>query len=97
MTVEYLIVAIGAVAIVAVSIWNKVQIWKRIRAIDLHLAKMQTEIDVLQMQESRRLMMELKASSKAEAPKIDPANGTIDLGGDEVVRLVKTPPTTPAQ
>ncbi len=97
MTVEYVVVAIGAIAIAAVSIWNKVQIWKRIRAIDVHLAKMQTEIDVLQMQESRRLMMELRAGSKAEAPRIDPNHGTVDIGGDEVVRLVKTPPTTPAQ
>jgi hypothetical protein len=66
------------------------------RAIDTQLAKMQKEIDILQMQESRRLMMALKANSKVEAPKIDPDNGPVEIDGDDVVRLVKTPPTTPA-
>jgi hypothetical protein len=97
MTVEYEAVAVGVVLIAAVMIWSKIRIWKRMRAIDTQLAKMQQEIDILQMQESRRLMMALKANSKVEAPKIDPDNGPVEIDGDDVVRLVKTPPTTPAQ
>jgi hypothetical protein len=97
MTVEYEAVAVGVVLIAAVMIWSKIRIWKRMRAIDTQLAKMQREIDILQMQESRRLMMALKANSKVEAPKIDPDNGPVEIDGDDVVRLVKTPPTTPAQ
>jgi hypothetical protein len=97
MTVEYEAVAVGVVLIAAVMIWSKIRIWKRMRAIDTQLAKMQQEIDILQMQESRRLMMALKANSKVEAPKIDPDNGPVEIDGGDVVRLVKTPPTTPAQ
>jgi hypothetical protein len=95
MTVEFEAVAVGVALVTAVMIWSKIRIWKRMRAIDTQLAKMQKEIDILQMQESRRLMMALKANSKMEAPKIDPDPAEID--GDDVVRLVKTPPTTPAQ
>jgi len=90
-------VAVGAVLIAAVLIWSKIRIWKRMRAVDAQLAKMQNEIDILQMRESRRLMMELKANSKVEAPKIDPDNGPSETNGGDVMRLMKTPPTTPAQ
>jgi hypothetical protein len=98
MTVEYEAMTVGIVLITtAVLIWNKIRIWKRMRAIDAQLAKMQQEIDILQMQESRRLMMALKANSKVEAPKIDPGNGPAEIDGGDVVRLMNTPPTTPAQ
>lgn len=97
MFVEYWAAAIGAAAIMAVLIWNKAHIWKRLRAIDAQLAKMQREIDVLQVQESRRLILEMNASSKVQAPKIDPDGGSFETGSSDVVRLIKTPPTTPAQ
>jgi hypothetical protein len=95
MIMEYA-VAIGAAAIAVVLIWHRIQIQRRIRVIDLQLAKMQKEIDVLQMQESRRLMVKLKANSRVEAPQIDPDIGSAEVGSDEVMRLMKTPPTTPA-
>jgi len=94
MTFESGAVAIGAVSIVAVLIWAKGHIWKRMRAIDAQITKMQKEIDILQMHESRRLMMELKANSKVDAQK-NPDNAPVETG--DVVRLIKTPPTTPAQ
>lgn len=97
MALEYAAMAIGAVLIATILTWSKVRIRRRLRAIDAQLAKMQKEIDILHMQESRRLMMELKANSKVEAPKIDPDNGPIEIDGDDVVHLTKTPPTTPAQ
>jgi hypothetical protein len=95
MIMEYA-VAIGAAALAVVLIWHRIQIQKRIRVIDLQLTKMQKEIDVLQMQESRRLMVELKANSRGDASQIDPDIASAEVGGDEVVRLMKTPPTTPA-
>ena len=95
MTFENEAVAIGAVSIVAVLIWAKSHIWKRMRAIDAQITKMQKEIDILQMHESRRLMMDLKTNSKVEGQKINPDNGPVETG--DVVRLIKTPPTTPAQ
>lgn len=97
MTVEYEALALGAFLFAAVLIWNKIRMWKRMRAIEAQLKKMQKEINVLQMQKSRRLMMELNANSKVEAPKIDPSNAPIEIGGGDVVRLMKPSPTTPAQ
>jgi hypothetical protein len=97
MTVEYEAVTVGAVVVAAVLIWSRTRIWRRIRAIDARLAKMQKEIDILQMQESRRLLMALRKDSKVDAPKIDPDNGPIEIDRDGIVRLTRTPPTTPAQ
>ena len=93
MIIEYAAAAIGAVAIAAILTCFRIQ--RRIREIDARLAKMQKEIDVLQMQESRRLMVELKASSRAEAPQIHPDSDS-EIVHDDVMRLLKTPPTTPA-
>jgi uncharacterized protein HemX len=94
MIIEYAAVAIVAAAIAAFLAWHRIQ--RRIRAIDIRLAKMQKEVGVLQMQESRRLMVELKAKSRAEAPQIHPDNDSAEIDDDEIVRLMKTPPTTPA-
>jgi hypothetical protein len=96
MAFEYAAMAIGTALIAVVLIWSSVRVGSRLRAIDSQLAKMQKEIDILHMHESRRLMMELKANSKVDAPKIDPDNDRIEIDGGDVVRLTKTPPTTPA-
>jgi hypothetical protein len=79
MTVEYEALAIGASSIAAVLIWDEIRICIRMRAIKTRLKKVLKEINVLQkeigglqVQESRRLMMELRANSNVEAPKIDP-------------------------
>ena len=97
MAVEFEAVTVGVALIAAVLIWSKLRMWRRMRAIDAQLTKMQKEIDILQMQESRRLMVALRENSKVEAPKIDPGNGPVEVHSDHVVRLMKTPPTTPAQ
>jgi uncharacterized protein YoxC len=103
MTVEYVLLAIGAFSIAAFLIWNKIQIRKRMLAIDSQLKKIHNEINalqkeanVLQMQESRRLLMELNANSKPLAAKNDPHN-PVEIGGGDVVRLMKPPPAAPAQ
>ena len=97
MTIEYGAAVVGGVSIAAILIWSKIRIWKRMHAIDAQFEKMQKEIDVLQMQESRRLMMALKANSKVEAPKIDLDNGPVEIDGGDVVQLMKTPPATSAR
>jgi hypothetical protein len=97
MIFAYGLAAIGAAAAVAaIAIWHKVQVQKRIRAIDLRLAKMQKEIDVLQMQESSRVMRALKGHSEIESPGLDPASDAADeIQEGEVVRLIGKPRPTP--
>lgn len=93
MIIVYELVAISAAAIAAVAIWHKIQVQKRVNAIDVRLAKMQKEIEVLQMQESRRVMMALKGNSNVESPGLDP-DDTVNIDRD-VMRLMGTPRTTP--
>jgi hypothetical protein len=95
MIIVYELAALGAAAIAAVSIWHKIQVQRRIRVIDARIAKMQREIEVLQVQESRRLMTTLKGPSKVESPGLDPDDdeaGSI-IDGD-VVRLIGKPRAT---
>ena len=92
MILVYELAAIGAAVIAAVSIWHKIQVQRRISAIDARLARMQREVEVLQVQESRRMMTTLKGNSKVESPGLDPDDGdTID---DDVVRLMGKPRAT---
>ena len=97
MTVEFEALVLSAFSFAAVLIWSKIRIWKRMRMIETQVTKMQKEINVLQMQESRRMVMELNAHSKVAAPKIDPNDAPIEIGGGDVVRLMKQHPTTPSQ
>jgi hypothetical protein len=89
MIMVYELAAIGVAAIAGGSIWHKIHVQRRIRAIDARLEKMQREIEVLQVQESRRLMTTLKGNSKLESPGLDPDDG--DIIDDEVVRLMGKP------
>jgi Flp pilus assembly protein TadB len=70
MSVEYEAVAVGAFAVGVVLLWRGVRMRKRMRRIETQLEKMQKEISLLQMQESRRLMTELnmKSTEKIEPP-----------------------------
>jgi hypothetical protein len=96
MIIVYELAAIGAAAIAAVSIWHRVQVQRRIRVIDNRLAKMQKEIEVLQMQESRRVMMALKGTSNVESPGLDPDDGEAgNIIDGEVMRLMRKPRATP--
>jgi hypothetical protein len=65
MTVGYKALALGVVIVSVVPIWNGIRLWRQIRTIQTQLKKIQNEINVLQIQESR-LMAELSANSKAE-------------------------------
>jgi Sel1 repeat len=70
MTVEYEAIAVGAFLFVATLIWITDRSRKRLRALETRLEIIQKEVNVLLMQESQRLMMEMNAHSKVEAPKI---------------------------
>jgi hypothetical protein len=63
---EILIVVIGAFVVAAVPLRAGIRIVKSVRRIETELSKMEKKINMLRLEESRRLMMELKANSAAE-------------------------------
>ncbi len=65
MTVGYKALALGAFVVAVVPIWNSIRIWKGVRAVETELKKMQMEINILQIEESR-LIAELNANSNVE-------------------------------
>jgi TolA-binding protein len=71
MSVESEALAAAGFLVAAVLIWNGIRMRKRIRRTETQLEKMQKEISLLQMQESRRLMTELnvKSTQKIEPPE----------------------------
>jgi type II secretory pathway component PulJ len=83
--------AVGAVAIAAVLKKNSIAIWRRMRRIETQLGEMKRKINVLEMHESRHLMMELNANSKVGT---NPRNTGVEV---DVAGLTMSPPTTPAQ
>jgi hypothetical protein len=95
MIILYGLAAIGAAAIAAASIWHKIYVQRRIRALDVRLAKMQKEVEGLQTQESRRAMMALKRNSNVGSPGLDPDDGAVgDIVDSDVVRLMGKPRAT---
>ena len=63
MTVEYEAIAVGAFLFVAILTWNEIRIWNRMRALEI----IQKEVNALEMQESRRMMVEANAHSSGGA------------------------------
>jgi hypothetical protein len=94
MTVEYKALVVVAFVVAVVLIWNRVRAGKRMRAIEAKLENMQKELNTLQVQETRRLMTEMNAKSKAE---IDPRDSAVGMGGTDVAELTRSPPTAPPQ
>jgi hypothetical protein len=95
MTVEYAAVAVSTAAVAVALVWSTARIRGQMRAIDARFAKMQKDIDQLQMQESRRMLMEMRTNSTAEALPIDPGNRPAEVDSGDVVEVMKTPATTP--
>jgi len=94
MTIVYEMAAIGAAVIAIIFIWHSFRVQKQIRVLDTRLAQMQKEVNVLQVQESRRAMMALRANSKVESPGIEPdddGSDAVGIDGGDVVRLMGTP------
>ena len=88
MSVEYKALAVAAFVVAAVLVWNGTRMRRRMRRIETQLHKMQKEISLLQMQESRRLMTKLHAKSME---KIEPPDTALEMG--EVAELMRSPPT----
>jgi hypothetical protein len=81
MSVEYEALAVGGFVVAAVLIWNGIRKRKRIRRIETQLVKMQKEINLLQLQESRRLLTELNVKS---TEKIEPSETARDPSASTV-------------
>jgi len=95
--ITYKALAVGAFVVTAVLIWNSNRIWKRMRRIETQLRRIEKKVNILEMQESRRLMrlvMELKAKSRAT---IDPRDTAVETGGRDVAGLMMSPPTAPVK
>jgi hypothetical protein len=99
MTIVYEMAAIGAAVFAGVFIWYQLKVQRQLRALDTRLALMQKEIDVLQVQESRRAMMALRSNSKVESPGIEPDDGDdpVEIDTGEVVRLMGATRSTPVR
>jgi hypothetical protein len=72
-SVEYAAWAVGASVVATALISNGIRLRKRMRRIESQLQKMQKEIGLLQMQESRRLMTELNAKTTEKMAPPDAA------------------------
>ena len=63
---------LGLFVVTAALIWSRIGIGRRIGVIESRLNKMEKEVNILQMQASRNLMMELNAKPKGEPSNVNP-------------------------
>ena len=100
MTDEYKALALGAFVVVAILIWNRIRIWKRMRTIETRLGRIETQLTKMQneintvLQIQVPLIAQLNPKSRT---KLDPSNAAVEMGGGDVVESTISPPTTPAQ
>ena len=87
----------GASVIAAVLIWNRIRLSRRIRRIENQLKKMEKKISILEVQESRRLMRLVKELNAKSRVRVGPRDAAAELSGGNVVGLMPSPPTSPAQ
>jgi hypothetical protein len=95
--VEYKALAIGAFLVAAVLMWNRIRLLRRLRRIENQLKKMEKKINILEVQESRRLMRLVKELSAKSRMKVDPRDTTAEMNGGDVIGLTTSPPTSPVQ
>jgi hypothetical protein len=95
--VEYKALAIGAFVVAAVLMWNRIRLLRRLRRIENQLKKMEKKINILEVQESRRLMRLVKELSAKSRMKVDPRDTTAEMNGGDVIGLTTSPPTSPVQ
>jgi hypothetical protein len=94
--IEYELAAIGAAIIAVLCIWYQVKTQKQIDAIDTRLGKMKRELDILQVQASRRAIMAFRRNSKVGAPGTELYDGDrVEVDGRDVVLLTGTDGQTP--
>lgn len=92
LTPEYQAWTVAALVIAAVLIRNRIRIKKRIRRIETQLQRMQDEIGVLQIQNSRDFMTKLNAKSEVESGPY-----AVEVENGDVARRTISPPTMPGQ
>jgi hypothetical protein len=97
LTVEYKALAIGVFLIAAVLMWNRIRLLRRLRRIENQLKKMEKKINILEVQESRRLMRLVKELSAKSRMKVDRRDTTAEMNGGDVIGLTTSPPTSPVQ
>ena len=88
MTVEYRALAVCAFVLAAVLICDRIRIGRRVRRIDTQLKQMEKKINILEIQQSRRLMTELTAKSKRDA--------VVEMDDSDVPGLATSPPVSPS-
>ena len=95
--VEYKALAIGAFVVAAVLMWNRIRLLRRLRRIENQLKKMEKKINILEVQESRRLMRLVKELNAKSRARVDRRDTAAEMNGGDVVGLTTSPPTSPAQ
>jgi hypothetical protein len=95
--VEYKALAIGAFVVATVLMWNRIRLLRRLRRIENQLKKMEKKINILEVQESRRLMRLVKELSAKSRMKVDPRDTAAEMNGGDVIGLTTSPPTSPVQ
>jgi hypothetical protein len=70
MTDEYIVLAASALVVAAVLIWNQIRVGERIGTVETQLKEMEKDLNALDT--SRRMMMKVKANSKAEVNVVKP-------------------------
>ena len=74
MSDEYKALGVGTFVVAVVLIWSRIRIRKRMRTMESRLDKIEKEINMLRVEETRRLMTELNAKSteKTDSPESTP-------------------------
>ena len=74
MSDEYKALGLGTFVVAVVLIWSRIRIRKRMRTMESRLDKIEKEINMLRVEETRRLMTELNAKSteKTDSPESTP-------------------------
>ena len=94
MNFEYNALAVAVFVVAAILIWNSIRIWKRTQRIETELSKIEKKINILELHESRRLIVDLNANSKRG---IDPCDMAAEMDDNDVAVLTVLPPSTPAK
>jgi hypothetical protein len=86
--------SVAAFVVAAVLTWDRTRIWKRMEMIETQLRKIEKAFSIFEMQESRRLIMELNAKSSEKTDKSDTA---VETGVCDIADLAISPATAAEQ
>jgi hypothetical protein len=89
--VEYKALVVGAFVVAVVLIWNRIRFSGRMRRIETQLRKMEKKINILEVQESGRLMRLMKELNGKSRVKFGHIGTATEVGGGNVVGLAMSP------